>query len=217
MKDNGALDLDPRRTALLLLHWQNELVKPEGAISDPLCGILAAAGTVHHMQAALRASRSRGVFVVYVNVGHRPGYPEIGPDPAPLAAGLIKAQAFIRGTWGAEVIEELESLPDEIEIVNYSTSAFIYTELDLLLRNRGITTVVLTGLATNWVVESTARDANNRGYAVWTLSDCCNSSSQEAHAYCLTQTLPMLGVVCDSTAYTEALNETERRTAGSTI
>jgi nicotinamidase-related amidase len=217
MTENVALNLDPRKTALLLLHWQNELAKPEGAISDPLCGILAAAGTVNHVQAALTASRSQGVFVVYVNVGHRPGYPEMGPHPAPLAAGLIRAQAFIRGTWGAEVIEELAPLSDEIEIVNYSTSAFIYTELDLLLRNRGITTVVLTGLATNWVVESTARDANNRGYAVWTLSDCCNSSSPEAHAYCLAQTLPMLGVVCDSTTYVETLNETEPRPAGSPI
>ena len=205
MNEKVAPGLDPRKTALLLLHWQNELVKPGGAISNPLSGILAADRTVEHMQAALRASRDHRVFVVYVNVGHRPGYPEMGPDPAPLAAGLIKAQAFIRGTWGAQVIEELAPVGDEIEIVNYSTSAFIYTELDLLLRNRGIHTVVLTGLATNWVVESTARDANNRGYAVWTLSDCCNSSSKEAHAYCLENTLCMLGVVCDSVAYASAL------------
>ena len=169
--------LDPRTTALLLLHWQNELVKPGGKIAHLLADTLAAAGTVEHTRAALRASRDAGVFVVYVNVSHRPGYPEMGPDAGPLSAGLVKAQAFIRGTWGVEVIEELAPLPGEIEIVNYSTSAFIYTELDLLLRNRGITTVVLSGLATNWVVESTARDANNRGYAVWTLSDCCNSSS----------------------------------------
>jgi nicotinamidase-related amidase len=207
MSESTTFAIDPRRTALLLLHWQNELVKPEGAISYPLAGILAADGTVEHMQAVLEASRSKGVFVVYVNVGHRPGYPEMGPHPAPLAAGLVKANAFIRGTWGAEVVAELKPLSDEIEIVNYSTSAFIYTELDLLLRNRGIDTVVLTGLATNWVVESTARDAHNRGYAIWTLSDCCNSSSREAHTYCITNTLPMLGVVCDSTAYIEALEK----------
>ncbi len=199
--------LDPRTTALLLLHWQNELVKPGGKIYDPMGGILAAAGTVQRTQAVLQASRIRGVFVVFVNVGHRRGYPELAPDPGPLAAGLVRAQAFIRGTWGAEVIEELRPLDDEIEIVNYSTSAFIYTELDLLLRNRGITTVVLSGLATNWVVESTARDAGNRGYAIWTLSDCCNSSSQEAHTFCLTNSLPMLGVVCDSASYIQALSD----------
>ena len=197
--------LDPRTSALLILHWQNELVKPGGLVSTPLPGLLAAAGTVQRLQNALQASRERGVQVVFVNASHRRGYPEVPRIPAPLAAGLVESNAFIRGTWGAQVIDELEPQEDEIEIANYSTSAFIYTELDLILRNRGITTVVLAGLATNWVVESTARDAFNRGYAVWTLADCCNSSSSEAHDYCVKNTLPMLGVVCDADDYVEAL------------
>ena len=141
-----------------------------------------------------------------VNASHRKGYPELPANPAPLAAGLVKTNAFIRGTWGAEVIDELRPLGDEIEISNYATSAFIYNELDLILRNRGITTVVLAGLATNWVVESTARDAFNRGYSVWTLADCCNSPSREAHDYCVTNTLPMLGVVCHADEYVTALS-----------
>jgi nicotinamidase-related amidase len=206
MNENTAATVDPEKSALLLLHWQNELVKPKGLLSAPLSGILAASGTVEHMQAALQASREKGVFVVYVNVGHREGYPEMANNPAPLATSLVKAHAFIKGTWGVEVIEELKPREDEIEIINYSTSAFIYTELDLLLRNRGITTVILTGLATNWIIESTARDAFNRGYYVWTLSDCCNSPSKEAHDYCVKNTLPMLGTVCDSKAYIEALS-----------
>jgi nicotinamidase-related amidase len=206
MEDKAEIIINPKKSAILLLHWQNELVKPGGILSGPLMGMLASAGTVEHMQAALQASREKEVLVVYVNVAHRKGYPEIAQNPAPLAAGLVKMQAFIKGTWGAEVIEELRPLENEIEILNYSTSAFIYTELDLILRNRGITTVILTGLATNWVVESTARDAFNRGYNVWTLSDCCNSSVQEAHDYCIANTLPMMGVVCDAETYVKALS-----------
>jgi nicotinamidase-related amidase len=206
IKTTAHFTIDPDKTALLLLHWQNELVKPEGRLSYPISGILATSGTVENMRAVLEASRNKGVFVVYVNVGHRPGYPEMPRNPAPLAAGLINAKAFIAGTWGIEVIEELRPLEDEIVIVNFSTSGFTYTELDLLLRNRGITTVVLTGLATNWVIESTARDAFNRGYSVCTLNDCCNSSNEEAHTYCVRNTLPMLGTVCDSKAYIKALS-----------
>jgi nicotinamidase-related amidase len=197
--------IDPRTSALLILHWQNELVKPGGLVSTPLPGIIAASGTVDRLQEALRASREHGVLVVYVNASHRKGYPEVPRTQAPLAAGLVASNAFLRGTWGVEVIDELKPWEDEIEINNYSTSAFIYTELDLILRNRGITTVVLAGLATNWVVESTARDAFNRGYAVWTLADCCNSSSREAHDYCVKNTLPMLGVVCDAGDYVAAM------------
>lgn len=198
--------IDPKTSALLILHWQNELVKPGGLVSTPLPGILAASGTIQRLQDALQASRKAGALVVYVNASHRKGYPEVPRIAAPLAAGLVASNAFIRGTWGAQVIDELEPREDDIEIANYSTSAFIYTELDLILRNRGITTVVLAGLATNWVVESTARDAFNRGYAVWTLADCCNSSSTEAHEYCIKNTLPMLGVVCNAADYVEALS-----------
>jgi len=197
--------IDPRTSALLVLHWQNELVKPGGAVDTPFPAILAAAGTTQRMQDALRAGREHGVLVVFVNACHRKGYPEVPPDPPPLAAGLVKSNAFIKETWGARVIDELEPLEDEIEIANFSTSAFIYNELDLILRNRGIKTVVLAGLATNWVVESTARDAFNRGYAVWTLADCCNSPDKEAHDYCVRKTLPMLGVVCDADEYARAL------------
>lgn len=199
--------IDPNRTALLLLHWQNELVKPGGKLYGPLSKLLHDTYTIEHNMAVLEASRKKRVLVIYVNVSHRPGYPEISQRPAPLAAGLIKTQAFLRGTWGTEVIDELKPLEDEIVIFNHSTSAFIYTELDLLLRNRSITDVVLTGLATNWVVESTARDAFNRGYFVYTLGDCCHGSSEEAHIYSLGNVLPMLGVVIDSKAYIRGLEK----------
>jgi nicotinamidase-related amidase len=198
--------IDPRTTALLLLHWQNELVKPEGLVAAGFSGVLAEFGTLQRMQDALLASREHGVLVVYVNASHRKGYPELPANPAPLAAGLVKTNAFIRGTWGAQIVDELAPLASEIEISNYATSAFTYNELDLILRNRGVTTVVLAGLATNWIVESTARDAFNRGYSVWTLTDCCNSPSREAHDYCIKNTLPMLGLVCQADDYARALS-----------
>ena len=197
--------IDPRTSALLILHWQNELVKPGGLVAAAFSGVLPNWNASEDAGCA-SGEQGEGVLVVFVNASHRKGYPELPANPAPLAAGLVKTNAFIRGTWGAEVIDELRPLGDEIEISNYATSAFIYNELDLILRNRGITTVVLAGLATNWVVESTARDAFNRGYSVWTLADCCNSPSREAHDYCVTNTLPMLGVVCHADEYVTALS-----------
>jgi nicotinamidase-related amidase len=198
--------LDPRTSALLLLHWQNELVKHGGAVDTPFPELLVKAGTTERMREALQASREHGVLVIFINACHRKGYPELPADPAPLAAGLVRSNAFIKGTWGAQVIDELRPLEDEIEIANYATSAFIYNELDLVLRNRGIKTVVLAGLATNWVVESSARDAFNRGYSVWTLADCCNSPDKEAHDYSIKKTLSMLGVVCLAEDYVKAIS-----------
>ncbi|MBN2062505.1 MAG: cysteine hydrolase [Deltaproteobacteria bacterium] len=207
MEDNEELIINTDRTALLLLHWQNELAHPDGKLSNHIFNNIKEAGTINNTQRVLKASRSSNMFIVYVSVAHRPGYPEMPPNPSPMSEGLKKSSAFLMGTWGAEIIDELRPLEDEIIVVNASMSGFIYSDLELLLRNRGINTIVLTGLATNWVIESTARDAFNRGYSVITLSDCCNSPSKEAHNYCLTKTLPVLGSVIDSNSFIKALEK----------
>ena len=203
--DLERLIIDPLKTALLVLHWQNELVKPEGKLYGPISKAIQSNHIIENTAAALEASRKSGMMVVFVNVNHRPGYPEIAVKQASLADGLRKSGAFIKDSWGTQVIEELAPQENEIVIPNYSTSAFIASELDTLLRVQGITDVVLTGLATNWVVESTARDAFNRGYFVYTLSDCCYGTSEEAHEYSVTNVLPMIGAVLSAEEYRKKL------------
>jgi len=200
-KSDGAITINPRRTALLLLHWQNDLAMPSGKLSRDMPQRLAADYTIEHVQASLKASREKGILVVYVNASHRPGYPEITPKPSSLSSGIAKAGGMMRGSWGAEVIDELKPQAEDIIIYNYSSSAFSYTELDLILRNKGITDLVLTGLVTNWVVESTARDATNRGYNIYTLSDCCQGVNEEMHKWSLANILSAIGSVIDSKSY----------------
>ena len=207
MEGKNELIVDTDRTALLLLHWQNELAHQEGKLSNPIFKIIEEAGTIKNTQQVLEASRNSNMLIIYVNAAHRPGYPEMSANPSPMSENLKMANAFLMGTWGAEAIDELKPMEDELVVINASTSGFVYSDLDLLLRNHGITSVVLTGLATNWVVESTARDAFNRGYCVITLADCCNSPSEEAHNYCLRNTLPVLGSVIDSKSFIKALDK----------
>jgi nicotinamidase-related amidase len=207
MKNNNKSEIiiDPARTALLLLHWQNELATPGGKVADDMPERLAAAHTIEHTQAVLKASREKGMLVIFINSSHRPGYPEMAAKSSLMASHLVEVGAFSRGTWGAEVIEALKPQDDDIVIYNFSTSGFCYTELDLILRNKGITALALTGLATNWVVESTARDGSNRGYFIYTLKDCCLSRNDETHNWSLTNILPGFGMVLDSEAYIAAL------------
>jgi nicotinamidase-related amidase len=204
-KDEAIITIDPAKTALLMLHWQNDIAAPGGKIASDMLKRLAAAHTIEHTQAVLKATRGKGMLVIFVNAGHRPGYPEMAAKPHPLAVHLVEAGVLIRGTWGAEVIDQLKPLDNEIVVYNYSSSGFCNTELDLILRNKGITDLVLTGLATNWIVESTARDGANRGYFIYTLKDCCLSINDEMHNWTLTNILPLLGVVLDSKAYITAL------------
>ena len=207
MKGKEELIIDTDRTALLLLHWQNELAHPDGKLSDPIFKIIKKAGTIEKTQQVLKAGRNSSMFIAYVNAAHRPGYPEMPASPSPMSEGLKTAKAFLKGTWGAEIIDELKPLENEIIVINPAMSGFIYSDLELLLRNRGISRIVLTGIATNWVIESTARDAFNRGYSVYTLSDCCNSPIEEAHNYCIRNTLPILGSVIDSKSFIKALKK----------
>lgn len=205
MDNKAEITIDPAKTALLLLHWQNDIAARGSKAAGDMPERLAAAHTIEHTQAVLKATREKGMLVIYVNGSHRPGYPEIAAKPFPIASHLVEAGVLVRGTWGAEVIDQLKPRADEIVIYNYSTSGFCYTELDIILRNKGITDIVLTGLATNWVVESTARDGANRGYFIYILKDCCNSSSDEMHNWTLMNILPSLSVVLDSETYIAAL------------
>ena len=204
-KGNEAIIINPPNTALLLLHWQNDLVMPSGKLSRDMPQRLAADHTIEHVQAALKVSREKDILVVYVNASHRSGYPEVTPKPSSLTDGITQVGGLMRGSWGAEVIDQLKPMAEDIIIYNYSSSAFAYTELDLILRNKGITNLVLTGLVTNWVVESTARDATNRGYNIYTLSDCCQGVNEEMHKWSLVNILSAIGSVIDSKSYIASL------------
>ena len=197
--------LDPAKTALLLIHWQNEIASPEGRNAEDMPQRLRAMGILERTQAVLDATRERGMLVVYINGVHAPGYPELGARTVPLAAMLIRRGSMQKGTWGVEVIDELKPIDGDIVIDNYSSSGFCATPLDLILRNKGITNLVISGIATHVAVESTTRDAFNMGYTVYTLEDCCTSTTQEIHEWSIKNTLSFFGFVIDSGSYIAAI------------
>ena len=203
--NNAVPVIDPLKTALLLLHWQKDIATPEFKHSRNMPERLATAHTIEHTQAVLKASRDNGILVVYVNAAHRPGYPELPANRAPIFQNVAVGGAHIRGSRDAEVIDQLEPIDNEIIILNYNPSGFCYTDLDLILRNKGITDLVLSGLSTNWVVETTARHGACLGYFIYSLEDCCNSHSDEMHNWSMKNILPRLGAVIDSAAYIAAL------------
>lgn len=206
-KDNAVeLTLDPAKTALLLVHWQKEIADPAGRNSEDMPGRLAAKGIVERTQAVLEASRKKGMLVVFVNGVHKPGYPELAARTVPLAKMLIQRGVMLQGSWGVDVIDQLKPIESDIVIENYSSSSFCYTPLDLLLRNRGITNIVLSGIATHVAIESTARDGFNRGYTVYTLEDCCLATSEEIHDWAINNTLSLIGFVTDAESYIAALD-----------
>jgi nicotinamidase-related amidase len=198
---------DPSTSALLVLHYQNGLVRHEG--------VFAFSGTAAQVEkhnclektaAVLEAARFAGVTVIYVNIAFRPGFPELKKPTYPLIESIQERNAFIRGTWDADVPEELEPGPDDIIVINFDSSAFSHTDLDCILRAKGIRRLFLAGIATNWVVESTTRYGAELGYDITVLADCCQGFSDELHNFAITQTLPYYASIVNSTDFTASLS-----------
>lgn len=175
------LALDTARTALVLVDLQNGVV---GMPTAPLSGedVVAAATTLAgHF-------RDRGAPVVTVTVA----YPD-GPGPA-VDAPLPPMPDTMPPGWDA-VVDCLAAPETDVRVVKHGWGAFSGTGLAETLRERGVDTVVLAGIATNFGVEQSAREAVALGFGVLVASDATSSVSVEHHEFALTRILPMIGRV----------------------
>ncbi|MDO0924508.1 isochorismatase family protein [Streptomyces sp. TG1A-8] len=172
--------LDPR-TALVVIDLQNGIV---GMPTEPY----AASDVVARSVELADAFRSRNLPVVLVRVS-------FAPDGADAVPGRTERQArglsFSEG-WDA-VVDELSGHPGDIHVTKHNWSAFHGTDLDVQLRRRGVTQVVLTGIATSIGVESTARDAYAHGYHVTLATDAMADGDGEAHRGSVERIFPRLG------------------------
>ena len=193
------MSINTSKSALLIMHYQNGLVRPEG--------IFAFSGTPAQVEkhnclektaAVLKASRGAGVTVIYVNIAYRPGFPELKKPTYPLIESIQERGAFLRGSWDADVPDELKSEPSDIIVINFDSSAFSHTDLDCILRAKDIKQLFLAGIATNWIVESTTRYGAELGYDITVLEDCCQGFTDELHEFAITQTLPFYAVIMKS-------------------
>jgi len=200
------MEVDLSKSAFLILHYQNSLLRPEGKFAFAgLPAQMAKHKCIENTAAALKASRDAAMTVIYVSVGCRPGFPELGEKTFPLLESVRQSGAFVIGTWDAEVIDELKPLPSEVAITNYTCNAFAYTELDLILHGRGIKHLFIAGQATNFVVESTTRYGVELGYEITILEDCCAGFTDEMHDFAIANILPQYTTISKSTDFIAAL------------
>ncbi|MDN3354578.1 cysteine hydrolase [Actinomadura sp. DC4] len=159
----------------------------------------------------LRRQRSRQV----------PGDRVLGRDrprvrcPHGILKGVVDGNAFVKGSWGAAIIDELAPADGDIVIEGKrGLDTFASTNLDFILRSKGITTIALGGFLTNCCIESTMRSGYENGYRVVTLSDCLAATSVEEHDNALKYDFPMFSQPMPSAAFTGELGGW-RRLAGS--
>ena len=202
------LDIDVSKSVLLLLHCQNDIVKPEGKFA--FSGIperVAKYNLLDKWAAVIKASRYAGMSVIYISNAFSPGFPELAGKISPLMRGTKEHGAFLRGSWGCEIPDEIRPLPDELIVENYNTSAFSYTNLDLVLRAVGIESLFLAGVATTFVVNSTARYGSELGYDITVLEDCCTAFTDEMHDFEIKTVLPYFADIVSSQDLITALRK----------
>lgn len=174
------IPLDRATTALVLIDLQR------GILANPLAPHSAeqVLGSAALLTNAFRAAHALVVLV-------RVDFSEGGADRLDLPVDVPYRPGPLPADW-AVLHPSLGSAPSDVLITKRQWSAFYGTELDLQLRRRGITTVVLGGVATNFGVESTARDAWQANYAVVVVEDACSSLAPELHGFAVTKIFPRI-------------------------
>ncbi|GLY29720.1 isochorismatase family cysteine hydrolase [Kineosporia sp. NBRC 101731] len=198
------LSLTPSTTAVLVIDMQNDNVLAEGAFAATGAAEHASAqNVVGNVRTVLDAARAAGAAVFHNIIVVYPGR-DVGGTNAPIF-NMLGPESLKRGSWGAQIVDGLGDLGDEIVLERMRMSAFNGSSLDFMLRNLGITDVVVVGVWTNMAVEHTARDAADHGYRVTVVSDATSSINADWHQAALSFALTNIVTIADTAAVTKAL------------
>ena len=173
------LQLDPRRSALIIQDMQNDVIIEGGAFADSGApGHAKSQNIVANVRELAHACRSRGIPVIHVWYIVEPGALGLRTN-APLFQGVRDANALVRGSWGAAPAEGLEPQEGDHVVEKMRMNGFYDTRLDILLRGLGADTIVITGAWTNMSIEHTARHGADAGYEVVVASDGTSTTGDE--------------------------------------
>lgn len=197
------------KTAILVMDCQNDIVHEEGKFGGALTnGAMPRAikekNVFGHIKQLMDAGRAAQAPVIHVRHVYRPDYADM-PGNVRVFQAIKQAQALQEGTWGAEIHTDLTPHPADWVITKTRVSSFYASPLEGILQAQGITHLVLTGIATDGVVEGTARDGADRGYSILIPNDCCAATTEEAHRVILGGILAALTTVCTSDEVIQAL------------
>jgi biuret amidohydrolase len=212
---DGAIDVS--RTALVCIDWQIDFCGPGGYVDAMGYDLNLTRAGLEPTARVLDAVRRLGMTVVHTREGHLPDLSDCPPNKLwrsrRIDAGIGDAgpcgRILVRGEPGWEIVPEVAPVDGEIIIDKPGKGSFYATELDLILRNRGITHLVFTGITTDVCVHTTMRDANDRGYECLLLSDCTGATdvgNYQAALKMITMQGGVFGAIAPSSAFLAALD-----------
>jgi nicotinamidase-related amidase len=202
--------LDPKATALLVIDLQDDFLSATGYFARsgydpaPLRAILP---TVNQL---ISTARSLGILIIHTRQGYRADLADMTPYEKwrRQRAGLEGTDVLLRSSPGFQLVADLDVQPEDVIIDKTCNSAFTYTDLEHVLRARGISHLLFSGCTTDVCVHTTLREACDRNFQCLTISDACASGDQYAHEAALhmvTVENGIFGALADSTAVLKGL------------
>jgi nicotinamidase-related amidase len=213
--DPNEFEFDPATSALLIIDMQRDFVDPGGfgeALGNDVSHLRKAIAPTKRV---LEAARRAGMLVIHTREGHRPDLADLPRNKklrGRLKSGIGDAgpmgRILVRGERGHGIIDELAPVPGEPVVDKPGKGAFHATDLDAMLKNRGISQLIVCGVTTEVCVHTTVREANDRGYDCLVLEDCTGSYFPEFQAVGIKMIKAQGGIfgwVSDSARFLEAL------------
>ena len=184
--------MDPKSTAVVLIEYQNDFTSEGGTLHGAVKPVMDATNMLANTVETVKRARELGATIVYAPITFTDDYHELSPAPYGILKGVVDSRSFRQGSWGAQIVDILKPEAGDIVVEGKrGLCGFATTNLDFILRSRGISTIALGGFLTNCCVESTMRSGYEKGYDVVTLKDCTAALSEDEQRLAVEKNYPM--------------------------